>query len=157
MLEPGPGHTGPFFFMENDMGIFDTFETDAKAESEGKWFNFPANKDGSKPGFLLARMARTNPRYQAALEAVGKTFKTEIKLDVLSEELAYEPMLEVFLDTILLGWRNVQNKEGQEITFSKENARELFKKLPALYDVLRENANSLSAFRSVEAEGVAPN
>lgn len=139
------------------MGLFDTFETDAKAEAEGKWFNFPQNKDGTKPGFLLARMSRTNPRYQASLEAVGKTFKTEIKLDVLTEDLAYEPMLEVFLDTILLGWRNVQNKNGEEIPFSKANAKELFEKLPALYDTLREQATSLSNFRNTEVETNSPN
>lgn len=139
------------------MGLFDTFETDAKAEAEGKWFNFPANKDGTKPGFRLARMSRTNPRYQAALEAVGKTFKTEIKLDVLTEDLAYEPMLEVFLDTVLLGWRNVQNRDGQEISFSKDNARELFAKLPALYDALREQSASLANFRNTEVETNGPN
>jgi hypothetical protein len=139
------------------MGLFETFETDTKAEAEGKWFNFPPNKDGSKPGFKLARMSRSNPRYLAALESVMKTFKTEIKLEILSEEMAYEPFLEIFLDTILIDWRNVQDKNGVTIPYSRDNAKELFEKLPSLYEILREQANSLVNFRSTEVEATAPN
>lgn len=139
------------------MSLFDTFATNAKAEAEGRWFNFPANTDKTVPGFLLARMSRTNPKYQAAVERVGRTFKTEMKLDILSEPMAFEPMLEVFCDTVLLGWRNVQQKDGTVIDYTRENAIRLMTTLPALYDVLREHANSLSAYRDEQIEANRPN
>src|SRR5262245_52098218 len=124
------------------MSLFDTFATDPKAEAEGRWFKYPANRDKTIPRFKLARMSRTNPRFQARLEAVAKQFKTEIKLDLLTEEATFEPMLEAFCDTVLLGWENVYDREDKPITYSRDEAVKLMKALPALYDDLREKANA---------------
>jgi hypothetical protein len=135
------------------MSIFDTFETDPKAEAEGKWFEFPANKDGTVPRVKLARMARTNPRYVASLEHYSKLYKVELAHDLMDSAKGEAPFRAVFCDTILLAWENMQDKQGKDIDFKDRDA--LLVKLPAFYDVLRAYATELQAFKATEADTVA--
>ena len=132
------------------MGIFNTFKTDMQAEKEGVWKEFDANKDGTKPAFLLRRMGPTNPEFQKHIERFSKTYKTELNLDILTEEQAKGPMLDAFVETVLVGWRNIQREDGTAIEYSKENAKALMLELPDLYIVLREMAAKLSTFRDIE-------
>lgn len=139
------------------MSIFDTFKTSPKAETEGVWKDFPANKDGTVPAFRIARMAATNPAYQKRLEAIAREFRTELTLDVFTEEQSKEPMLEVFVDTILIDWRNIQRNDGTVIEYSKDAAKALMNELPDLYTLLREYAAKISTFRETELLAKAGN
>lgn len=134
------------------MGIYETFKTDAEAERVGVWKEFPANTDGSIPAFRIARMAASNPEYQKRLEAAAKKYRVEMTLDVFTESQAFEPMLEVFVDTILVDWRNVQDPAGNDIEYTKENAKRLMRDLPDLYTLLREYASRISSFRDADIE-----
>lgn len=137
------------------MGLYNTFATNRDAEVSGVWQEFPANDDGTVPGFLVARMGRTNPEYQAAVERLAKKYKRDIELEILDNKTADPVFREVFVDTVLRGWRNVQDANGKEIPFSKENALKLFEDLPDLYDYLVNKAKALATFRDIEVETAA--
>lgn len=139
------------------MSIYETFRTNKKAEREGVWRNFPANKDGTIPGFKLARMSSNNPEYVKRVEAINRQFKTEITLDILTEEQAKGPWLDAFVDTILIEWRNIQTPEGVVIEYTHDNAKKLMEDLPDLFTLLREDATKLSTFRDAEIETNAGN
>lgn len=137
------------------MGLFKTFQTNGVAERSGKWFEVgEPNEDGTKPKFLLARMASTNPAYQAALERVAKETRSEMELDILTEDRAGPIMRRVFVDTILLGWQNVQEEDGTVLEYNKDTALSLLEQLPDLYLVLRTEASRLANYRAVELETV---
>jgi hypothetical protein len=139
------------------MGIYDTFKTDNKAEVEGVWKDFPPNRDGTVPRFLIARMSPSNPGYVKRVEAVAKQYKVEINLDIFTEAQAFEPMLDVFVDTILIGWEHVQDQHEKLIEYTKDNAKKVLRDLPDLYLLLRTYANQLTTFRSTELEANAGN
>ena len=134
------------------MSLYKTFGTDTDLETKGVWCEFPTNEDGTVPGFLLARMSSTNPKYQKAIEQIAKKHKQEIELDILSEATAKPVMLAVFLDHILLDWRNVQTEAGKNLPFNRANAEKLMKELPDLYTVLQDFAKRLSNYRKAEVE-----
>lgn len=136
-------------------GLFGAFKTNNEAEKTGRWFNFTtANEDGTLPGFKLARMSKSNPVYQTAMEATAKELRREIELDILTEDAADPIFRKVFIDTILVEWRHVQDANNQVIPFSKENAEALFEELPDLYAVLVEEARKLANFRAKAVDAV---
>lgn len=136
-------------------GLYGVFKTDNELEVAGKWFDFSPNTDKTIPGFKLARMSDTNPRYQSAIEALSKELGRDIELDILTEERAKPHFMKVFLDTILVDWRNVQDAKGNEIPFTKENAAAIFHDLPDLYRVLINEAKKLTNYRNAAVAAVS--
>jgi|SRR5215217_773481 len=129
-------------------GIFGAFQTDNDLEVSGRWFDFPANTDGTKPGFKLARMADTNPKYLAGLEALQKELGRDIELDILTDAQARPHMRKLFVDTVLVEWRNIQDKDGRVMEYSKEQATQLLTALPDLYRVLVTEAQKMTNYRN---------
>ena len=75
----------------------------------------------------------------------------------MNNDLAERLFMGVFVDTVLLGWNNVQDRDGNNIAFNRENALKLFEDLPELYDDLQEKAKKASLFREESLEGEAGN
>lgn len=135
------------------MSLFSTFATNRDAENKGIWLrDFPVNKDGTTPGFLIARKSKNNTAYSKAAEKIGKKFQREIKLDILSNDKADPALKELFAEACLLGWENVYDADENVIPYSKENALKLFELLPDLYEYLDDEAEKLSNFRAAALE-----
>lgn len=134
------------------MSLFNTFGTDKALETSGVWIDFPANDDGTVPGFLITRMSSSNPEYQKALEKVSKKYKQDINLDLLSEEVAAPVFREVFVETILKDCRHIQDPKGQAIDYSRANMLQLMTDLPDLYAYLVDKAKSLATFRKTQLD-----
>lgn len=139
------------------MSLYGTFKTNTEQEREGKWFDLQGviNPDGSTPGFRMARMSRSNPTYQAAMEKHGKDLRQALEMDVLTEDMAGPIMRGVFIDTILLDWRNVYDEAGVKLPYSKAEAASLMEDLPDLYMLLVSEAQKLGNFRATKLEEVA--
>jgi hypothetical protein len=138
------------------MSLRTAFKTSDDITS-GRWFTFDSlpNDDKSIPAFKLGYMSNTNPAYQAAMERVSKELRRDIELDILTENTAGPVMRGVFVDTILMDWRNVQTDGGDNIPFSKEAATAFFAELPELYLTLVGEAKKLANFRAESKEAVA--
>lgn len=138
------------------MSLYSAFKTDKTQERQGRWFDIAAviNSDYTKPGFKMARMGQANPEFQAAIEEQSKELKQALDLDLLTDAIASPVLRRVFIDTVLLDWRNVYGEAGEVIPFSKEAATKLFEELPDLFLLLAEEARKLSNFRAKEVEEV---
>ena len=66
-------------------------------------------------------------------------------------------LLDVFIDTVLLGWEGVEDQQGDIIPYSKQAARQLMQDLPDLYTDLREQTNSYALFQQDIEAGVVKN
>jgi hypothetical protein len=139
------------------MSLYKEFETNQAAEVEGKFVEYGANDDGSIPAFKLARMSKVNKRYTKALERATRPHRRAIEMETMNNELAERLFREVFVDTVLLDWRNVQDREGKKLAFNRENALKLLTDLPELYDDLQEKAKKASLFRDDASEKEAGN
>lgn len=146
------------------MSLSNQFETDKQAEVDGVWVEYGANENGTIPGFKISRMSKANKKYTKALEKATRPHRRAIELETMNNDLAERLFMQVFVDTVLLEWRNVPlsdvtgNKDDEGFaTFNSENAMMLFERLNELYDDLQEKAKKASLFREETLEGEAGN
>lgn len=139
------------------MSLYENFETNKEREIGGVPMEYSPNKDGSVPTFHVTRMSRSNTRYTKRLEAATKPHRRAIQLETMDNTLAEKISMGVFVETILLGWSNIQGRDGKVIPFSKAAAIALFTDLPDLYDDLQGRASKASEFRDAAVEEEAKN
>jgi hypothetical protein len=138
--------------------LFKNFKMDHDKELHGvKVTPASANEDGTVPVFILARMGQMNQTYLKTLERITNPYKRQLELKTIAPDKADELMREVFVNSILLGWENVQGEEGSIIPFSAANAIALFKQLPDLYFELQTQSQNAALFRLEETESIAKN
>lgn len=137
------------------MSLRSAYKTNASKEENGIWFEDTGviNADKTVPGFLLARASRANPKFARETEKLGKKYRRQFENDLVTGDVAVRLNKELFLDTILLDWRNVQlDDDGKNLAFTRENAEMLFEELPDLYELLEQAARKASNFRDEEIE-----
>lgn len=141
------------------MSLYKQFKTNAEKEAEGVEieFNEATNDDGSVPTFTISRMGKSNKRYTKALEAATRPYRRQIELGTMKNEVAEEIFLNVFVDTVLKGWKNVRDENGAELPFGKQTAVKLFQDLPEVYERLQEEAKQSANFRDLALEEEAKN
>lgn len=147
------------------MSLRKTFKTDKTAEIEGVELEVAMNDHNGLPiKVRIARMGAANKRYTKALNKVTTPHQAAIQNNALDNELARKMLMEVFVDTILLGWSNLPKSEltgdesdTEELEFTRENALALFKELPDLYDDWEGRAQKSSTFREQERDNAAGN
>lgn len=139
------------------MSLYSQFATDKTAEVDGVWVEYGANEDGSIPGFKISRMSKANKKYTKALERATRPHRRAIELETMNNDLAERLFMEVFVDTVLLDWRGIKDRDGNELECNKANAMKLFEDLTELYDDLQEKAKKASLFRDETLEEEAGN
>ena len=143
--------------IKKGSSLFKAFKTNQEAEIEGVWIEYGPNDDGTIPAFKLARISRNNKKYTKMLEKETRPHRRAIELNTMSDEQAEAITTRVFVRSVLLDWRNVQNAEGNTIAFTEQNAVALFNELPDLYDDLNAKARNASLFRDEALEAEAGN
>jgi hypothetical protein len=140
-------------------GLHKTFKTNSEKEVEGVKIEFSdaPNDDGSIPTFIISRMGKSNKVYSKALEQATRPYRRQIELQVLKNEIAESLFIGVFVNTILKGWLNVYDEEGQLIPFNRDNAIALLTELPDVYSRLQEEAQLSANFRDSVLETEAKN
>lgn len=139
------------------MSLYSQFATDKAAEVDGVWVEYGANEDGSVPAFKISRMSKANKKYTKALEKATRPHRRAIELETMNNDLAERLFMEVFVDTVLLDWKNIRTRDGEELALNKDAAMKLFVELPELYDDLQEKAKKASLFREETLEEEAGN
>lgn len=140
-------------------GLSKQFKTNPEKEASGVEIEFAEaqNDDGSIPTFTISRMGKSNKAYSKALEAATRPYRRQVELGTLKNEVAEPLFLGVFADTILKGWKNVQDENGKSIEYSKENAVKLMTELPDVYERLQEESKIASNFRDDALQEEAKN
>lgn len=139
------------------MSIFKQFATDQTKEIEGVEVSYGFNEDGTEIKFFISRMSKSNKAYSKALEKATRPYRRQFELGTMDEKKAEEIFKDVFCSTILKGWENLQDHNGEHIPFNKDQAISLFGLLPDLYQDLQEKANSAALFREEMLEDEAKN
>jgi len=139
------------------MSIYKQFATSENAEVTGVRVECEANADGSIPTFILARMGGANKQYTAELTRATAAHANAIRMNLLSEATARTISLSVFCKTVLRGWENVCNQDGETIPHSVDAAVSLMTQLPALYDLLVATASNIATFKQDALEHQAKN
>jgi hypothetical protein len=140
-------------------GLFKQFKTDTNKELNGVDIEFAeaVNEDGSIPTFTLSRMGKSNKKYAKAIEAASRPYRRQIELGTMKPEVSERIFLEVFAETILVGWKNVYAEDGSDLKYSKDAAIALMSALPDVYDRLQLESTIASNFRDSALENEAKN
>ena len=102
------------------MASIESIKTDVKLEVDGKWVEYVF-------GIRLKIARAGNSAYNEAMRNLVDPIKAEIREEKLTIEDFAELLLTVRAKTVLLGWENIEDKEGKCITYSPEKAEEFFK------------------------------
>lgn len=134
------------------MSLYNTFKTDTSREREGIDIEY-GTADNGKP--ILIRIARAgggNERFSKTFEQKIKPYRKQIQTETLDEKISKRIMIETFAETVVLGWANVQDADGEYLEYTRDNVIALFIDLPDLFDDIREMSNKSSLFREALRE-----
>lgn len=128
--------------------IYGSFQTDKGLETDGIYLQYGfLHDDPDKPiRIKIARAGGSNQKFNSRLEAKVKPHRRSIQSDTLDNKVAEKLMMEVFVDTVILGWENVTDTEGNVLPFNRVNALKIFTDLPDLFDDIRVQAGKAALF-----------
>lgn len=127
------------------MSLYDKFKTDPRLETEGVEIEYGTH-DGEPIRFRLARAGGANTRYAKVSAQRLQPYRRQLQTNTMDEEVAERLMREIFVDTVLLGWSNVYNEDGEHMVYNRENALKLLTDLPDLYADLRNASVELANY-----------
>jgi hypothetical protein len=129
------------------MSLYKLFKTNENLETDGIWIEYGTTAAGKAIRIKVARAGGHNSRFAKALEKATRPHRKALQVGSLDNATADRLFREVFADTVVLGWENVEGPDGQELPFSRENVLKLFSDLPDLFNDLREQANNAALYR----------
>lgn len=140
--------------------LFKTFKADATLEKSGILLQYgTAQRDGKEVPVTIriARAGGANTMFDKVLEAKTKPYKRMIQTDSLDKKVSERIMREVYAQTVVLDWENVQDEDGEFLEFTHENVIAMFEALPDLFTDVVTQANKQALFRADIIEADAKN
>lgn len=127
--------------------IYKQFETDKNAEINGVKTYF------GDCIFYIARAGGANKNYTAKM--MKKALDT--KNSKVSEINIKDFVLDVYAETILVGWENVLDENDKELPYSKENAKKILSELDDIYEEVIKIATTAANYNKAALEEVVKN
>lgn len=125
------------------MSVYKRFKTSESCERDGVWLDY-----GDGVRVRVARAGGSNRRFLKAMERFRRKHKRRIDLDLLDEDVARPAVIDIFAETVVLGWEGVANEEGTPLECTKENVVKVFTDLPDFFDAVRDDAARAEIFRA---------
>lgn len=139
------------------MSLYRQFKTDSKLEKEGVLLEYGQNSKGKSICIRIARANSSNDAYVKRMEAKVKPHRRQIQNETIERALLVGILREVFAETVVLGWENVEDENGKDMPFTKDNCIKLFTDLPDLFEDVQEQAQKAALFRAEIREADAKN
>lgn len=139
------------------MSLYKQFKTDNNLEKTGILLQYGQNSKGKDICIRVARAGGANDAYIKRMEAKVKPVKRQIQNETIERAALLNILREVFAETVVLGWENVEDEQGNPLPFTKENCVKLFTDLPDLFDDLQEQSQRAALFRAEIREADAKN
>lgn len=76
-----------------------------------------------------------------------KPYARMIELGTLPEEKEREIYIKIFVEACLISWEGIQDENGEDIEFTRDNAIELFMELPEMFDLLSAYASDVNSYK----------
>lgn len=134
------------------MSLYKNFATNTDLEKVGILLEYGNNSKGKPIAIRIARAGGANKRYENLLQARLKPYRRQLQCDMMSNELQEKILMEVYAESVVLGWENVEDAEGNPMDFNKENVIKLFTDLPDLYEDVKAQSVRAALFRQEERE-----
>lgn len=139
------------------MSLYKQFKTDNSLEKEGILLEYGENSKGKPIAIRIARAGGANKAYEKRMEIRVKPYRRQIQNEIIETALVEKIIKEVYAETIVLGWENVEDENGNDMEFSVENCLKLFDDLPDLFRDIQEQSQRAALFRQEVREADAKN
>lgn len=139
------------------MSLYSQFKTDGNVENEGVVLEYGINKAGKTISIRIARAGGANTKFAKLMEYKVKPYRRQIQNESMDPALAEKIAKEVYAETVVLGWENVEDEHGKELEFTVENVIKLFTDLPDLYTDIQSQAQRTALFRADVLEADSKN
>lgn len=136
------------------VSIFDICETDSDAEENGRWFTDIMN-DGN--GLDIKLRKGTSKASVAARRRLDRAYKKYLKNGQYPDDIGVKVLCEQFAEGVIVAWRGVYGKAGEEIPYSKEMALVFMNKFTSFRDTVVMLATSLDSFRIEDKDETSKN
>lgn len=130
------------------MSLYKQFKTDESLEKTGILLEYGTTEDGKPISIRIARAGGSNRAYERRIEAEVKPYRRQIQNETIENAVVNRILRKVYAETIVLGWENVQDKDGKPMPFTVENCVKLFEDLPDLFKDIQEQSQRAALFRS---------
>lgn len=138
--------------------LFQQYKTDPELERKGILFELGFNERVNLPIALrLARAGGANSAFQKTLEAKMKPYRRQLQTETMDNKTGERLLREVYAQSVVLGWENVDDENDQAMTFSVENCIRLFETLPDLFKDVQEQSQKSALYRATILEADAGN
>lgn len=128
--------------------LYEQFKTDEKVEKDGVWIEYALGTDAPPARIKVARAGGSNSKYNRIFEAKAKPYRRQLAAGTLDEKTSTRIYAEVYADSVVLAWENINGPDGKPMEFTRDNIIKLFTDLPELFDDVRAQASRIAAFRS---------
>jgi hypothetical protein len=134
--------------------LYDTWGSDPDLEKNGVTLDY-ALENGKRVEFLIKRAGPRNAHWKKVYNEHMRDSNNELK--VLNEAESTEVLSTVYSETVIIGWKGVEDKDGKEIPFNKKDCKELLKFLPELLQMILNDSHDRANFREQETEHARKN
>lgn len=136
------------------VNLYDLFETDVNAGEDGKWYEPIPGVAFKLRRYTSNASLNSRRRLLTALQGRMKGMKAG---DELPASLDTEMQIEQMAEAIVADWKGVTDRDGNELPFTRENARKVLTDLPDLRTLLSEYAGNIENYRVENLEEAAGN
>ncbi len=128
----------------------ENYSTDQSLESSrGVWIDY-----GDR-AFQVLRAGGSNHRYVRALAAALRPHARAISKRTMDPAKLRQIYWDLFARHVVIGWRGIQDTEGNDIPFSEEAALAFFESFPDLFDEIKDYAEDMGTFAEEGIEEAA--
>jgi hypothetical protein len=110
----------------------------------------------------IARAGGSNKKYVKLMNARLRPHRRRIETDTLEESVATSVMIELYADSIVLGWyskngngefvEGIHDENGGIMPYTRENVIKTFQALPELFSDVRIQSDKAALFRAEELD-----
>lgn len=134
------------------MNLYQLFQTDQQHEQQGIVLDY-----GAAGKIRIARAGGSNAKFSRIFGERFKPYRRQFDNGTLDDGIANKVMLEVYADTVILGWEGVSGPEGRPLEYTRANVIQLLTDLPELFRDIQDQAGKAANFRAAELEADAKN
>jgi hypothetical protein len=138
-------------------GLYKSYKTNESLEKDGIRVEVGHTDDGKVIAFTLARAGGGNAAFLKKLNEKTKPYQRSGAMKELDVGIQRRIMKEVYAESVILGWENVDGPDGLPLAFSKENVLQVLTDLDDLFTELVSVATDAALFRASLLEAQAKN
>lgn len=126
--------------------LYQAFGTEKVYETEGVTLDFGAAR------FRVRRAGGSNRKFLTTMSAKLRPHRRAIAAGTMDEDVANDIQLEIYYETVVIGWEGVTDREGKPLEYNLANFKMVMRDLPDLWATLREETDNMKNFQADAAK-----